>query len=173
MRENALAALRMIDSSAGEVSANCHTNHTRGGERVVRSPTDHWQFVTQLHHRRPDVIEELDLDDRLQTAKSHTSRAPDNTCFRQLRIKYSLRAKLALQPSRQLEDAALALDHLLAQVLFAAAVGNVFSENHNAFVPLHLIMQGRINEVRHGFGRWLLLTRLLLMTDGNLRIERC
>ena len=59
------------------------------------------------------------------------------------RVEHALRAELALQSGGQLEDAALALHHLLAQIFFAAAIGDVFAENDDALVALHLIAQGQ------------------------------
>jgi len=43
-------------------------------------------------------------------------------------------AKLHLQTRRQLEHATLALNLLLFQILFTAAIGNVFAKDHNAVV---------------------------------------
>jgi len=45
------------------------------------------------------------------------------------------------------------LDQLLLQVLFAAAIGNVLSKNHDAFVALHLVAHAGMDEVSHGLLR--------------------
>ena len=78
VREDALAALRVINRAAGQVSADRDANHAGRRERIVRPPAHHRQLVAQLHHRRPDVVEELDLDHRLQPAHGHADRAPDD-----------------------------------------------------------------------------------------------
>ena len=59
-------------------------------------------------HRRPDVIEELNFDYRLQTASGHADRATDNVGFGQRRIKDTRAAKLPLQVRSDFENAALA-----------------------------------------------------------------
>ena len=64
-------------------------------------------------HRGPDVIEELDLDHRLQSARGHADGAADDVGLRQRRVEDAVGAELALQSGGQLEDAALALDLLL------------------------------------------------------------
>src|ERR1039458_4673415 len=67
VRKDTLAALRMVDGAAGQVSADRDANHDGAGESVVRAPADDAELVANLHHRGPDVVEELNLDDWLQT----------------------------------------------------------------------------------------------------------
>ena len=56
---------------------------------------------------------------------------------------------VALQSRGQLEDAALALHLLLAQILLAAAVGHILAEHHDALVALHLVLEAGVDEVGH------------------------
>src|SRR5688500_2389211 len=61
MCERDLAALAVVHRTAVKVAANWHANDDRTREAVIGSPANVRQFVTDLHHRRPNVIEELDL----------------------------------------------------------------------------------------------------------------
>src|SRR6185437_10111093 len=108
MSKDALSALRMVNRAARQISANGHTNHARRGKAVVGAPANDRQFVTHLHHRRPDVIEELNFDDWFQAAHCHARRSPDNAGFRNGRIEDTVRTKFTLQAKREFEDAALA-----------------------------------------------------------------
>jgi len=65
-----------------------------------------------LHHRGPDVVEELNLDDRLEAAGGHAGSAPNNGSLGERSIKDSIIAELALQAERQLKDSAFAFDQL-------------------------------------------------------------
>src|SRR5579862_1911430 len=131
MREHALAALRVIDGPARQISANRDANHQRAGESIIRAPADHAQLIANLHHRRPDVIEELNLDHWLQPTRGHTGGAPHDGGLSKRSVEHPVIAKLALQAERQLEDSALTLDQLALQIFFAAAVGNVFAKDHD------------------------------------------
>src|SRR4029077_5140854 len=62
VRENALAALRVVECASGQVPADRPPDHQGSRECIIRAPADHRQLVPQLHHRGPDVIEELNLD---------------------------------------------------------------------------------------------------------------
>ncbi len=78
MREDALARLAVIRRAAPQVAADRHAYDRGAGERVVRPIPQHRHLVAELHHRRPDVVEELDLDDRLQAARRHADGTPDD-----------------------------------------------------------------------------------------------
>ena len=80
-------------------------------------------------------------------------------------------AKLVLQPKRQLENSALAFHQLALQVFFAAAIGHVFAEDHDALVALHLVAQGHVDQIGHGLRRGLLAVGGI-WTDHRLRVER-
>ena len=99
--------------------------------------------MRNLMHRRPDVVEELNLNDRLHAAHGLTHSAADNVCFGQRRIEDAVAAELGLQPGRQLEDAALALHQSFTQILLAAAVGHVLAEDDDARIAPHLVLAGR------------------------------
>ncbi len=57
------------------------------------------------------------------------------------RIENAVGTEVALQAGGQLEYAAFAFDQLLLQILLAAAIGDVFPENHNALIAPHLVAQ--------------------------------
>src|SRR5262249_13441732 len=153
MREQALAALRVINRAAGQVSANRHADYGRAGEISIGTPPDHRQFVPDLVVGGPDVIKKLDLHYRFEPARRHAHGAPYDVGLRQRRVVNALAPELALQAGGELEDAALALDLLLLQVVFAAAVGNVFAEDDDTLIPAHLVLQTGVDQVRHGLGR--------------------
>src|SRR6185436_11576067 len=142
-------------------------------ERIVRTPTNDGQFVAQLHHRRPDVVEELNLDNRLQTPYSHSGRTAYDGCFRQLRIEDPFRTELALQARGQLEDPTLAFHHFLPQVLFPAAIGHILAKYDDPLVATHLIVESGVDEIGHRLRRMLfVVSRSFLMIARDLRIER-
>src|ERR1700730_17470112 len=114
----------MVDSAAGQVSADCDPNHDWTREAVVGAPADHAEFVANLHHRGPDVVEELDFDDWLEAAGRHARRAPYTRCLGERSVEHAIVAELALQAEGELKDSAFAFDQLALQVFFAAAVGD-------------------------------------------------
>lgn len=78
MREERVARLRVIDRAAFEIAADGAANHD-GRFPVVRgTPAHEGEFVSDLVIGRPDVVEELYLDDGFQTARRHAYRAPDD-----------------------------------------------------------------------------------------------
>ena len=85
------------------------TRITIGHDEVVaRAVAQHRHLVADLHHRRPDVVEELDLDDRLDAARRHADGAADDVGLGERRVEDAVAAVRALQAVRDLEDAALA-----------------------------------------------------------------
>src|ERR1700722_5619776 len=127
MREDALATLRVVDGAAGEISSDGDANYHRAGESVIGAPADHAEFIADLHHRGPDVVEKLNFDDRLEAAGGHAGGAPHDRGFRERRIEYAVIAELALQTKGQFENSAFAFDQLALQVFFAAAVSDIFA----------------------------------------------
>src|SRR5262249_27305099 len=109
--------------------------------------------------RGPDVVEELDLDNGLEAACSHSGCTSDNVGFGERGIEDAVGAELHLEPSGQLEHAAFSLDQLLLDVLFTAVVGDIFAEDKNALVAAHLVAQRSVDKVRHRL--WLRSCRLL------------
>src|SRR5215472_2062142 len=148
MCENRLAALAVIYAAAGEVSANRHAQNRGALEIAIRTPAHHAKFIANLHHRGPDVVEELDFRHRLQTAGGHADGAPHDARFGQRRIEHAVGAVLALQSSGGLEYAALPF-HVL-EVFFAAGVGHVFAEHGDALVAAHFVIQRGGYHFDHG-----------------------
>src|SRR4029077_9650228 len=103
MRKHALAALGVIDGPASQISADGHSYHAWGRESIVRAPADQRQLIAQLHHGRPDVIEKLDFDHRLESASSHPRGTSDYVGLGQRRVKYAIRAESKVQSFGQIE----------------------------------------------------------------------
>src|SRR5664279_4817587 len=103
-------------------------------ERAVRTPADGRRFGLDLLHGRPDVVEELNLRRRLQTAYRLADGPADDVRFRQWRVVTPRRAERALQPVGRAEHATFAFD--VAQY-HLARVGHVFTEYPDPLVRLH------------------------------------
>src|SRR4029078_1737130 len=102
--KNTLAALRVVDGPAGKVAADGHADDAGRGERVVRAPADQRQLATQLHHGGPDVVKELDLDHRLQSALGHAGSAAHNVSFSDRRVAEPGGAQICSPHSADTED---------------------------------------------------------------------
>ena len=113
MREDALAALRVINRAAGQVAADGDANHSGRGKISIRAPADQRQLIAKLLHGRPDVIEELNFSDRFETALSHAKGAANDIGLRERRVEHPPCAEITLQAGRQLKDTALALHRLV------------------------------------------------------------
>src|ERR1700683_1707578 len=107
MRKNYFAALAVINGPAGKVSSDRHTHDCRTLETVAGAPTDHGKLVAKLHHRRPDVVEELNFNYGLEPARGHADRAADDVGFGERSIEHAVGAVLALEPGGRLKNAAL------------------------------------------------------------------
>src|SRR6185437_5299304 len=114
-------------------------------------------FIAELHHRRPDVIEKLDFDDGFEPASCHTYRTSNDVGLSQWGVEHAVGAELTLQTRSQLEHTTLSLDQFLGKILFAAAVGDVFSEDDDPLVTPHLVFQTRVDQIGHRFRGWSLL----------------
>ena len=150
VRKDALARLAVIRPAAAQVAADRHADDHRTRELVARAIPQHRHLVAELHHRRPDVVEELDLDDRLQLARRHADAAADDRRFGERRVEDAIVAVQALQPVRDLEDAAFAGDDV--QNLRAAGVGDVFAEHDDARIARHLVLERAIDRADHRVG---------------------
>ena len=150
VREDALARLAVVGRAAAQVSADRDPHDHRARPRVGRPVAQHRHLVAKLHHGRPDVVEELDFDDRLQSARGHADRAADDVGFGERRVEHAVGAVDALQPVRDLEHAALA-GHV-RQRAFAAAVGDVLAEDDDARVDRHFVLQRAIDGRHHRVG---------------------
>ena len=175
VREDALARLAVVRRAAAQIAADGGANDDRARERVVRSIPDHRQLVANLHHRRPDVVEELDLDDRLQSARGHADGAADDVRLRERRVEHAIAAEGALQPVRDLEDAALARDR--CERVGAAAIGDVLAEDDDARIARHLVLERAVDRGDHrvglAFGRQRRRERVRRRIDGGrVHVER-
>src|SRR5207247_10025546 len=80
----------------------------RSREIVAGAVPQHRHLVAYLHHGGPDVVEELDFDDRFEPPHRHADCAPDDARLRQRRVENTRVAVQPLQTVSQLEHAALA-----------------------------------------------------------------
>ena len=76
MRKDRFAALAVIHSATGEISPDRHTQNSGRLKGAVGAPPHDAEFVSNLHHRRPDVVEELNFRYWLQASGSHTNGSP-------------------------------------------------------------------------------------------------
>ena len=150
MREDALARLAVIRAAAAQVAADRHADDDRRAPVVARAVAHHRQLVADLHHRRPDIVEELDLDHRLELAHGHADRAADDARLGQRRVEDPIVAEHPLQSVRQLEHAALARHQ--RQRLLPAGVGHVLAEHDDVRIARHFVLQGAVDGRHHGVG---------------------
>src|SRR5262249_35893371 len=124
--------LAMVNGAAAQVAPyGCPYYHWALPD-VVRPPPQHWDFVVHLHVCGPNVVEELDLGNRLQAAGRHPHSPSNYRCFRDWRIEHTGAAKLPLKVSGDLEDASLPFQP--AQVFTPGNIGDVFAEPDNSRV---------------------------------------
>ena len=150
VREDRDARLAVIRRAAAQVAADRHADDHRARPVVVRAVAHHRHLVANLHEAGPDVVEELDLDDRLQAAQRHADAAADDVGFGERRVEDAVAAELPLQTVRHLEDAALALDR--RQRRFVAGIGDVLAEDDDARIARHLVAQRRVDGAHHRLG---------------------
>src|SRR2546423_1679631 len=93
-------AAAMVVQSNG--AAGRDADHHGTGERVVRAVPQHRHLIPQLHHRGPDVVEELDLDHRFDPARRHADGAADDVGFGERRVEDAGAAEGPLQAVRYL-----------------------------------------------------------------------
>ena len=145
--EEHLARLAVIGRAALEISADRNAYHDGCAPCAVRPPAEVRKLVPKLHVGGPDVVEELNLDDRLEPTRSHADGPADDVRLCQRAVEDPVSAMLCLKAMRRLEDAALALH--LAHIRNAAHVGHIFAEHHNARVPRHLRLKAVVDEINH------------------------
>ena len=101
VREDRDRRLAVIRRAAAQVAADRHADDHRARPVVARAVAHHRQLVANLHERRPDVVEELDLDDRLQAAQRHADGAADDVGFGERRVEDAVAAVEPLQAVRR------------------------------------------------------------------------
>ena len=110
----------------------------------------HRELVSNLHECRPDVVEELNLDDRLQPSERHPDRAADDIGLGQRRVEDAIAAESPLEPMRRLEHATFAGNQ--RQRRLVTGIGDVLSEDDDARVMRHLVLQRGIDSRDHRVG---------------------
>ena len=170
VREDYFAALAMVNGTAGEVAADGNANHRRAFEVSRRAPALRGHFIAQLHHGRPDVVEELNFRNRLQPSNGHADGAPHDRSFGDRRIEHAARAVLALQARSGLEDAALPFH--VGQIFDAAAVRDIFSEDYDALVAGHFVEQRGRDDFNHRFWMAVQMRLRFKLLRGGIDIGR-
>src|SRR5258707_12346985 len=74
-------SLTVINAAAGEIAADGYAQHRGTFEAAIGAPAQDAQLVANLHHGGPDVIEELDFGDRLESARGHADGPADDAGF--------------------------------------------------------------------------------------------
>jgi hypothetical protein len=151
MREDRDARLAVVRGAAAQVAADWHAHDHRAAPVVVRPVPHHRHLVAELHVAGPDIVEELDLDDRLDAAQRHADGAADDVRLGKRRVEDALASVQLLEPVRHFEDASLA-GHLRERAL-AARIRHVLAEDDDARVARHLVAQRRVDRGHHRVGR--------------------
>ena len=138
----------MVNRAALQVPTVGDPHNHRGCEVIIGAIAHERQLIAELHVRGPDVVEELDLYDRLQPANGQADRPADDVGLSQGRVVHPVAPKLPLEAPGDLEDAALPFDRI--QVDFAAHVGHILPEHQGTRIPRQLIAQARVQQVHHG-----------------------
>src|SRR5213076_314867 len=109
----------MVDRAALQIATVRDAHHHRAREGVAGAPPQSGQLVAELMVGGPDVVEELDLHDGLQAASREADGAAHDVGLGERGIVNPIAPELSLEPPRDLEDTALALD-----VVAPATVGH-------------------------------------------------
>ena len=97
MGEDTFAGLRMIDGSAGQISAYGNAHDQGATEVAIGAPADERKFIAHLVHRGPDVVEELDFYNGLETSDGHADGTSDDVGFSERGVPDTIAAELLLQ----------------------------------------------------------------------------
>jgi hypothetical protein len=91
-----LTGLGVIGPASLQVSTvgNAHDDGRR--ERAIRAVPHHGQLVADLHHRGPDIVEELDLDDGLHAPGGHSDGPTHDIGLGQGRVVHPIRSEPGL-----------------------------------------------------------------------------
>ncbi len=137
---------------------------------VPRSIPHHRHLVADLHHRRPDVVEELNLHHRLELPRRHPDRAPDDAGFGEGGVEHSVVAVKPLQAVRQLEHPALAFDDRQRRGL--TGIRDVLPEDDDARLARHFVLEGAVDRLDHGVGLAFGLRRRLERRRARIHVGR-
>src|ERR1700676_4897155 len=148
VRENHFAGLAVVKPSPCKIAADGNPDHSRRLERAIGAPPHHGEFIAKLHHRWPDVIEELNLGDRLHASRGHSDGAPHDARFRNRSVEHTSGPKSPLQIHSGLENSALAFHTV--QIVFVAAIRDVLAKYYNPFVARHFVGQRGGHAFHHG-----------------------
>ena len=136
MREECFTRLRVVDASALQIASVRRSDDERRRECPVRAIAHGRQLVSDLVERRPDVVEELDLDDGVHPSERLSDGSSNDVRLSERRVVHPLCPELRLKAMRDFENTALSL-HLTQRRGFGH-VGDVFAEHHDARIALHL-----------------------------------
>src|ERR1700682_1228525 len=147
MSENRFAALAVVHRAAGEVTANRDAQYYRRFECAVRTPTHDTEFIANLHHRWPDVVEKLNLRNRLEAARCHPNCSTDDARFRQGCVKLAVGAEFSLQAGGCFENTPFPF--YVSKISFPTNIGHVLSKNNDALVTQHFIRERSRHRLNH------------------------
>ena len=148
--EDALARLRVVRRAAAQVAADGHADDHRARPVVARAIAQHRHLVAQLHHRRPDVVEELDLDHRLQAA-----RRPCPTARPMMLASASGELNTRSMPNARCSPCVTLKTPPLPGTSPARSRGcvrHVLAEHDDARVARHLVLQRAVDGRHHRLG---------------------
>src|SRR5260370_6052273 len=120
----------MKNPPRGEKTADGHAQNGGTFEVAVGAPAKDTQLTANLHHGRPDVVEELNFGDGLEAAGGHADGAANDAGFGEGRVENAIVAVFSLQAGSGFEDAALAFDVL--EIFLTAGVGDGLAKNRDA-----------------------------------------
>ena len=126
-------------------------NDGGGGQGSVGAPANERQFVAELMHGGPDVVEELNFDDWLEAARRPCRRRGRRCWLRPAaELKTRSQPNSHCRPAVSLKTPPLPLTSLCSRYSSRRAVGDVFAEDDDARVAAHFVVQAGVDEVGHG-----------------------
>src|SRR5215469_3108486 len=137
MGEKAFNTGRMPWTSL-DVSADRNSEGYWASPCAVATPTHRRDLIAQLHRGRPEIISELNLDDRLVSCNRHSTGYASNTRLRKGRITDAI-TKRVRKPTSDAKDPAL-------------RIGDILPPHHNPGIALHLFTQPVIDRVNKSDG---------------------
>src|ERR1017187_63152 len=126
--------------AALDVPADGNAQHHRALPFSLTAPAYRRDFIAKLHCGGPEVVAELDFDDRLVTADRHARGDAGDACLSQRRIEHACWEGRA-QAAGNTEDAALRVRDILAP-------------QDRFRIPLEFLAEAMVDGVdhRHRFG---------------------